>query len=167
MSPRFLFLAPLLLIPLAQKAPVPAAPAAWKIDAVHSTVLFKVKHLGTSWSFGRFNGIAGELTLDEAKPENCKLHVEIDASSVDTANKDRDDHLRSSEFFSAEEFPKIVFSSTSVTRGSDKYKITGDLALSMGLTKGSLCKVTLASPAEGRSGSLKWILNPKHLMELR
>jgi len=129
MSLRFLFLAPLLLIPLAQKPAAPANAGAWKIDAVHSTVLFKVKHLGTSWSIGRFNGVSGELTLDEAKPENTKLGVEIDAGSVDTNNKARDDHLRSEEFFSAKEFPKIAFTSTKVAKSGEKYTITGELAL--------------------------------------
>jgi len=129
MSPRFLLLAPLLLVPLAQKAPAPASAAAWKIDAVHSTVLFKVKHLGTSWSIGRFNGVSGELALDEAKAENTKLGVEIDASTVDTNNQARDDHLRSGEFFGVKEFPKIGFTSTKVAKSGEKYTITGDLAL--------------------------------------
>jgi len=139
MNPRYLLLAPLFFLPLAfsSQAPVAKAKAAestWKIDPVHSSVLFKIMHLETSWSFGRFNAVAGELAFDEAKPENCKLGVEIDASTVDTNNQARDDHLRSPEFFSVKEFPKIVFTSTKVSKSGDKYAITGNLALH-GVTK--------------------------------
>lgn len=137
MNPRILLAAPLFLIPLAFRSPEPAARAAdgvWKIDAVHSAVLFKVKHVGTSWSFGRFNEISGEITYDEAKPENSKVSVSIDPNSIDTNNKKRDDHLRSPDFFSVKEFPKATFTSTKVAKSGDKLSVTGDLTLH-GVTK--------------------------------
>ena len=139
MNMRLLFLAPLCLIPLALRSPAPVSSVAplegaWKVDPVHSTVLFKIKHVGTSWTFGRFNGVSGTITLDEAKAENCKVAIEIDASSVDTNWKPREEHLRSPDFFSVKEFPKITFTSTKVAKAGDKYSVTGDLTLH-GVTK--------------------------------
>ncbi len=148
MNPRLLLLLPLCLIPLAFRSPAPAAAApsagAWKVDAVHSSVLFRIKHVGTSWTIGRFNGISGEITLDEAKPENCKVAIEIDPSTVDTNCKPREDHLRSADFFSVKEFPKISFASTKVAKSGDKYSVTGDLTL-----HGVARPVTLATTFNG------------------
>lgn len=129
-----LLLLPLALLSLAfaKAAPTPATPAAgsaWKIDAVHSTVLYKIKHLGASWSIGTFNGVSGEVVYDPAKPENSSVRVEIDAASVDTNCKPREDHLRGPDFFSVKEFPKITFASTKVEASGNKLAITGDLSL--------------------------------------
>lgn len=136
MNPRFLLLVPVLLIPLAFRspapAPAPAAPAAegaWKIDPGHSTVMFKIKHLGTSWTYGRFDTFTGEVTFDEAKPENCKVLCEIDSASVDTNSKKRDSDISGPDFLSVKEFPKLSFASTKVAKSGDKYAITGDLTL--------------------------------------
>ncbi len=129
----------LALLPLAF-AVAPASPAApvadgaWKLDAVHSTVHFKIKHLGTSWTIGRFNGISGQIAYDPAKPEASHVSVEIDAASVDTNCKPREDHLRGPDFFSVKEFPKISFTSTKVAKSGDKLAVTGDLTLH-GVTK--------------------------------
>jgi len=141
MNPRILLLLPVFLVPLAFRTPSPAAPSApavakgdWKVDPIHSMVLFKIKHVGTSWTIGRFNGTSGTLAFDEAKPENCSVAVEIDASTVDTNHKPREDHLRSPDFFSVKEFPTITFASTKVAKSGEKYSITGDLKLH-GVTK--------------------------------
>ena len=140
MNPRILMLLPVFLVPLAFRTPAPtplAAPLAkgdWKLDPVHSTVLFRIKHVGTSWTIGRFNAVSGTVVFDEEKPENSSVKVEIDASSVDTNYKQREDHLRSPDFFSVKEFPTIMFTSTKVAKSGDKLSITGDLKLH-GVTK--------------------------------
>ena len=153
MNKRILLLVPVFLLPLAFRAPeslTPSAPAAaegaWKVDPVHTTVLFRIKHLGTSWTLGRFNGVSGELTLDEAKPESCRLKVDIDPATVDTNCKPREDHLRSPDFFSVKEFPKASFVSTKVAKSGDKYTVTGDLTLH-GVTK----SITFAAEKVGAS----------------
>lgn len=134
MNPRILLLLPVLLLPLsfaapAQiKAPAPAG-GAWKIDTVHSTVLFKIKHAGASWTFGRFDEFSGEVTYDEAKPENCKVNCEIKVASVDTNNKKRDSDISGPDFLSVKEFPTMTFASTKVEKQGDKLAITGDLTL--------------------------------------
>ncbi len=134
MNPRILLLLPLLLVPLAFRSPTPAQkPAApggtWKVDAVHSAVLYRIKHLDTSWSIGRFNGISGTLDLDESKPAEAKLAIEIDPATIDTNNKAREDHLRGPDFFSVKEFPKISFASTKVAKSGDGYDVSGELSL--------------------------------------
>jgi len=133
MNPRFLLLLPVLLLPLAFRSPAAAAqapaPGKWKVDAVHSAVLYRIKHLDTSWSIGRFNGVSGTLDFDEQKPAESKLGIEIDPASVDTNNKAREDHLRGPDFFSVKEFPKISFASTKVAKSGDGYDISGELNL--------------------------------------
>jgi polyisoprenoid-binding protein YceI len=101
---------------------------AYKIDPVHSTVIFRINHMGASNFYGRFNGIAGEFTLVEGGTGS--VSVTIDAKSVDTANGKRDEHLRSPDFFSVEEFPEITFKSDALKHlGGSKYEAKGTLAL--------------------------------------
>lgn len=132
MNLRILALAPLFLLPIvfrpAVQDPKPAA-GRWKVDPVHTTVLFRIKHLETSWSIGRFNGVSGTLDYDEQKPASSTISIEIDPATVDTNNKAREDHLRGPDFFSVEQFPKITFSSTKVAPSGDGLDITGDLTL--------------------------------------
>jgi len=141
MNPRILMLLPVLLFPLAFRSPAPAASAApapaegaWKIDPVHSTVMFKIKHLGTSWTYGRFDTFSGEVTYDEAKPENSKVSCTIETASVDTNSKKRDSDISGADFLSVREFPKMTFSSTKVGKSGEKLAVTGDLTLH-GVTK--------------------------------
>src|SRR5258708_39714738 len=131
MTPRILLLAPLFLLPLAFRspAPAPAAEGGWKIDPGHSTVMFKIKHLGTSWTFGRFDTFSGEVTFDEAKPENSKVSCEIDTASVDTNNKKRDSDISGADFLSVKEVPKMSFAITKVPKSGDKHTVTRDLTL--------------------------------------
>jgi polyisoprenoid-binding protein YceI len=97
-------------------------------------VLFKCKHVGVSWAYGRFNDVDGKITLDSAKPENSKVEITIQAASVDTNAKDRDAHLMTSDFLDAKQFPTATFKSKSVAKKGDGFAVTGDLALH-GVTK--------------------------------
>ena len=112
-------------------APAAAPPlATWTVDAVHSSLIFRVKHLNASWFYGRFNGLTGTVVYDPAKPEASSIQFEVDAASVDTANKDRDDHLRSPDFLNAKSHPKISFQSVKVAKeAGDKLQVTGKLSL--------------------------------------
>jgi polyisoprenoid-binding protein YceI len=118
-----------LLLTSGTPAAAPLAEGAWKIDAVHSTVLFKVKHLNTAWAYGRFNSFSGEIVHDAQDPAKSKVSCEIDVASVDTANKDRDAHLVSPDFFSAREFPKIRFTSNKVEARGDKLAVSGEFEM--------------------------------------
>jgi polyisoprenoid-binding protein YceI len=111
----------------------------WDFDLSHSSVNFHVRHLMVSKVHGRFSLWSGKLELDEQDLTKSRLEVEIDASSVDTKEPKRDEHLRSADFFDVAQFPKLTFKSTKIEKDGDDYKVTGDLTIH-GITK----SVTLA-----------------------
>jgi polyisoprenoid-binding protein YceI len=101
----------------------------------HAFVEFRIKHLGYSWIYGRFNDFSGEFVVDRENPANSRVEVEIDTASVDTNHAERDKHLRSKEFLNVDAHPKARFVSTSVkTTGDGTGVIKGDLTLN-GVTK--------------------------------
>jgi polyisoprenoid-binding protein YceI len=111
----------------ASSGPSAAAAGSYAVDPVHSTVLFRIKHMGTSFSWGRFNEIVGRLNLDDQAPS---LEMQVKTESLDTANAKRDQHLKSPDFFSAKQFPTISFKSTRVARvGDNKYDVDGTMSL--------------------------------------
>jgi polyisoprenoid-binding protein YceI len=83
---------------------------------------------------GRFSVWSGKLELDEQDLAKSNLEVEIDATSVDTKEAKRDEHLRSADFFDVAQFPKLTFKSTKIEKDGDDYKVTGDLTIK-GVTK--------------------------------
>jgi polyisoprenoid-binding protein YceI len=102
----------------------------YKIDGVHSTVLFKIKHMNASWSFGRFDKISGTISLNSASPEKSTVSVEVATESIDTGNSQRDGDLKGPTFLDAVQFPSITFASKSVKKtGEGKFTIEGDLNL--------------------------------------
>ncbi len=104
----------------------------YAVDAVHSTAMFRIKHLGVSFARGRFNDIAGTISLG---PDGGKVAVTIKTASVDTANEARDKHLRTADFFSTDEFPEMSFVSTSFKKiDEDTFEVSGDFTLH-GVTK--------------------------------
>lgn len=118
-----------------------------KIDSGHSSVLFRVKHFGVSNFYGRFNKVSGEINWDAKNPEASSISIEIDAASVDSNDKGRDDHLRNTDFLSAKEFPTISFKSKSVKKKGAQLELTGDLTLH-GVTKSVTTTVDLTGEGE-------------------
>lgn len=100
----------------------------YAVDNAHSKVGFEIPHLVISTVEGRFDKFEGTIVID-SKIEKSKVDVSIDASSIDTANKDRDDHLRSPDFFDTAKFAKITFVSKKITGTADALKVTGDLTI--------------------------------------
>jgi polyisoprenoid-binding protein YceI len=99
------------------------------IDKSHSEVVFQVRHLVTRVR-GRFTSFEGTIAFDQADPSRSTVDVTIQAASIDTAEPARDTHLRSADFFSAEEFPALTFRSTGITKtGQDSYDVAGDLTI--------------------------------------
>jgi polyisoprenoid-binding protein YceI len=99
------------------------------IDKSHSEVLFQVRHLVTKVR-GRFNDFGGTIAFDPAHPEHSSIAFTINAASVDTAAPDRDQHLRSEDFFAVEKFPALTFVSSRVTKQSEEqYDVTGTLTI--------------------------------------
>lgn len=102
----------------------------WAIDPTHSEVQFKVKHLVISTvtgSFKKFEGVV-ESTSDDF--ENASIKFSADIASIDTNQEQRDQHLQSADFFDAEKYPTLSFTSTSFTKtGDSTYKLVGDLTI--------------------------------------
>lgn len=104
--------------------------ATYKIDADHSDIMFKVKHLMISTATGYFKKFDATVETEGDDFTNAKVYFEADVDSVDTKNAQRDAHLKSDDFFNAEQFPKLTFKSTSIEKdGDDEYKLKGDLTI--------------------------------------
>lgn len=104
--------------------------ATYKIDADHSDIMFKVKHLMISTATGYFKKFDATVETTGDDFANAKVYFEADTDSIDTKNAQRDAHLRSDDFFNAEKFPKLVFRSTSIEKdGDEEYKLKGDLTI--------------------------------------
>jgi polyisoprenoid-binding protein YceI len=117
----------------------------YEIDPAHSEVEFAVKHLMFTTVKGRFAGVAGIIKLDDARPEDSSVEVTIDAGTIDTRQAQRDEHLRSADFFDVAQYPTITFKSTQVERDGGDLRITGDLTMH-GVTR----SVVLAGEENGR-----------------
>lgn len=119
----------------------PPAADSYQVDPVHSSMVFRIKHVSATNFYGRFNNITGSFTLDD-DASKCSFQIQIKTDSVDTGQKKRDDHLKSPDFFNAAQFPTMSFKSTGVKMsGADGYDVTGDLTLH-GETKSVTAKVT-------------------------
>ena len=102
----------------------------YSVDTAHTYVMFRVKHLGVGYSYGRFNGPAGKFVFDESSPSNCSIEMQVKTNDVDTQVEKRDNHLKSPDFFNAAEHPAISFKSTSVKKiSSNTYEVAGNLTL--------------------------------------
>lgn len=122
-------------------ASAPSLPAdTYQVDSVHSSMVFRIKHMGVANFYGRFNAISGNFTLDN-DPSKCAFEIEIQTESVDTANTKRDQHLKGPDFFNAKQFPKITFKSKQCKKSGDSMEVAGDLTLH-GVTKPATAKVT-------------------------
>lgn len=102
----------------------------WVLDPTHSEIGFKVKHMMFTNVSGKFNQFEATAETEGDDFETAKIHFSGDASSISTGNEDRDTHLRSGDFFDAENNPKLQFESTSFTKKSaDSYELKGNLSI--------------------------------------
>jgi polyisoprenoid-binding protein YceI len=102
----------------------------YNLDPGHTSIVFRVKHLGIAYVFGRFNGPTGSFVFDESSPSKSAIEMQAEAKNIDTAVEKRDNHLKSPDFFNAEEFPLVSFKSNSVKKLSEStYEVSGDLTL--------------------------------------
>jgi polyisoprenoid-binding protein YceI len=106
----------------------------FKVDAVHSFVLFSVQHLGIANTYGRFNDISGTVVFDKDNPSNSSVELSVKVESLDTHNSIRDRSLKSPDYFDAKQFPTMTFKSTKVEGSGDTLKVSGDLTIH-GVTK--------------------------------
>jgi len=107
----------------------------WTLDPAHSDVLFSIRHLGISTVRGKLPGVSGTAEFEPGDPKSLKLHIDIDAGSIDTGNEQRDTHIKTADFLDVQNYPTITFQSTRVEpTGAGEGKLFGDLTMK-GVTK--------------------------------
>jgi polyisoprenoid-binding protein YceI len=112
----------------------------WAVDPTHSSVEFQVKHMGIATVRGKFNAFEGTLDLASGEASGT-----VEVASVDTNESQRDEHLRSADFFNAAEHPQLAFRATSITtEGDEDYAIAGELTMN-GVTR----PITLRGALQG------------------
>lgn len=127
----------------------------WSIDPTHSEVGFKVKHMMFTNVSGKFDNFEATATSEEDNFENAQISFSAEASSINTGNTDRDNHLKSADFFDAEQFPKLEFTSTSFhKKGEDNFEMKGDLTLH-GITKSIALDVEYGGLGKDPWGNMK------------
>jgi polyisoprenoid-binding protein YceI len=133
-------------------AAMPASAQTYQIDPVHSSLLFRVKHMDTAYVYGMFTSMKGTVVVDEANPARSSINIEVDANSVYTHNEQRDNHLRSPDFFNTRQFPTITFKSTQVRRiNANTVQVRGDLTI-RGVTRPITASVTLTGKGKNPQG---------------
>jgi polyisoprenoid-binding protein YceI len=119
-----------LVTSLAMAATAFAQAGSWKIDPMHSSAQFSVRHLGVSTVRGAFTKVSGSATFDPADASKTKLDATIEAASVDTRVDMRDNDLRSPNFLDVQKYPTITFhAKRTQASGAGKLQITGDLTI--------------------------------------
>lgn len=135
-------------------AALPANADTYTIDAGHSEVGFKIRHL-VSTVRGRFNEFSGTINMDPKNIQSSSVEFRIKAESIDTNQDNRDKHLRAEDFFFVEKYPEITFKSDSVKpAGKDKYNVTGTLTL-RGVSKKVTLPVTYTGEVKDPWGNTK------------
>jgi polyisoprenoid-binding protein YceI len=138
----------------------------FKIDPVHSSVVFSVTHVGTNF-YGRFNDVKGTVVFDKADPSKSSIELTIPVESVDMHNEKRDQDLKGPDFFNAKQFPVMTFKSTWITHrpltkiessgdksSGDTYNVTGDFTLH-GVTKPLTLEIKKGGEAKGMEGEIR------------
>jgi polyisoprenoid-binding protein YceI len=102
----------------------------YKVDPVHSSIVFRSKHFNLGYIHGRFNEFSGSFRLDDKNVSESSIEMEVKAGSIDTNNAKRDGHLKSPDFFNVKQFPTITFKSSKFKKIDDQnFEVTGDLTL--------------------------------------
>ena len=123
-----------------------------QVDPVHSSLVFRVKHNNVSYVFGEIVDKKGTFKFDPKNPEKSSFSVEAAVESIQTHNEQRNDHLKSPDFFNAKQFPKLTFKSTSVKkRSGETFEVTGDLTIH-GQTKKVTTLVQMTGTGQNQEG---------------
>lgn len=102
----------------------------YRLDPAHTDIVFMVSHFGFSDTVGRFNEAEGTVTMDDGDIASSSIELVIEAASLDTNHAERDQHLRSPDFFNVAEHPTITFESTAIEpTGEDTAEVTGDVTM--------------------------------------
>ncbi|MGE5425415.1 MAG: YceI family protein [Syntrophothermus sp.] len=127
----------------------------WVIDPAHTEVLFRVKHMVITTLGGKFDKFEGKIYSSSGDFSNSRAEFTADINSINTGNTDRDNHLKSPDFFDAANHPKLTFKSTSWEKvGDDEFKMQGDLTI-RGTTKKIDLKVEFTGIIEDAYGNTR------------
>ncbi len=127
----------------------------WVLDPTHSELQFKVKHLMITTVTGSFGQFESEVTTEENDFSTAKISLKAALNTINTGNEQRDAHLKSDDFFSAEKFPYMTFESTSIEKkNEEEFTIHGDLTI-RDVTKSVSLKAELGGIAKDPWGNLK------------
>lgn len=127
----------------------------WTIDPTHSAIEFSVKHMMISKVKGAFNKFDATISADASDLTTADIDFTIDVASIDTKNEDRDNHLRSADFFNVEQFPTLSFKAAKIEKtDEDEYAVTGDVTLH-GVTKQETFAITFEGQGKDPWGNEK------------
>lgn len=127
------------------------AQGVYKIDGVHSSIGFAVKHLMISTTRGEFTDYTGEIQFNPKDLSSFNADIVIEAKSINTRNEKRDGHLMGVDFFDVEKYPKLSFKGKQLVKTHDGYDMTGDLTIKA-VTKEITIPVTIAGPIPRKDG---------------
>jgi polyisoprenoid-binding protein YceI len=148
-----------LALALAAPAAALAEATTYTIDPMHSRSQFAVKHLVISTVRGDFGKTTGTINLDEKNIGKSSVEATVDVSTIDTKVADRDNHLKSPDFFDVANHPNMTFKSTKVEKaGADKLKVTGNLTIK-GNTKPVVLNVSYSKAVTGMKGETRRAFN--------
>ncbi|WP_040949497.1 YceI family protein [Gorillibacterium massiliense] len=129
--------------------------AKWAVDASHSSVDFSIRHMMIAKVKGTFHAFEAAIEADPADLTTADISFSVDLASIDTRNTDRDNHLRSGDFFEIEKFPKMTFQSAKIVKTDDgEYDVTGNLTL-RGVTREETFSVTFEGAGKDPWGNEK------------
>lgn len=123
----------------------------YQVDNSHTSVVFAISHFGLSYTYGRFNQVGGEFVWNPNAPETSRFKFLIEATSVDTNDKVRDQHLRGPEFFNVEEHPQIRFVTEKIEVKDKTYQLKGKMTM-LGVTKELTIPLRLVGTGKGPFG---------------
>lgn len=127
----------------------------WIIDPAHSNLDFSVRHMMIAKVKGAFESFDAEIVADPEDLTTAEILVTIDPASINTRNNDRDQHLRSADFFDVENYPKMTFKATNIVKKADgEYELTGDLTI-RGVTRSETFTVTYEGTGKDPWGNEK------------
>ncbi|WP_423493936.1 YceI family protein [Microbacterium esteraromaticum] len=127
----------------------------WEIDPTHTRIGFSAKHAMVTTVRGAFNDITGHLHVDTEQPEKSWAKVSMEVSSIDTRSPQRDEHLRSADFFDAEKWQQITFVSTQIEEVDDRaFGVTGELTI-RDVTRQVMIPLALTGIETGAYGELR------------
>lgn len=130
----------------------------WTIDRTHSRVGFGVRHMMVATVRGEFEDFDADIVLDEQEPSRSSALITIKTASVNTRDENRDNHLRSQDFFDAEHSPEITFASKRIEKKGNDYRIVGDLTI-RGVTKEVELEAEFSGPVKDPWGNTKAALS--------